>query len=257
VVASSPENLQGVGTQRGRLLFAQSADDKRLLYRVLSRDGAVNSQGEVKPGIPTETGWMDLKFRVDTWHPFAVEQEAPVYVESVQGTDGNFSAALLLRVEDRAAPAGSVQPPPVWLSEGQGRLLPVGDRQLIVQLNKKKLTLPFPLHLEKFHVGHDPGTSKAATYESQVRVTDPIRGTIASSTISMNEPLVHGGYTFYQASYQLQEGRPPVSVFAVNYDPGRVIKYTGSLVMVLGILLMFCLNPHYWDKLFGKKEALS
>ena len=74
----------------------------------------------------------------------------------------------------------------------------------------------------------------------------------------MNEPLVHGGYTFYQASYQMQEGRPPVSIFAVNYDPGRRVKYGGSILMVLGILVMFYMNPHYWNILLGskKKDAL-
>ena len=75
-----------------------------------------------------------------------------------------------------------------------------------------------------------------------------------SYLISMNEPLVYGGYTFYQASYVMEEGRPPISVFSVNYDPGRVVKYAGAIIMVLGIILMFYLNPHYWDKMLGQRK---
>jgi hypothetical protein len=70
----------------------------------------------------------------------------------------------------------------------------------------------------------------------------------------MNEPLDYGGYSFYQASYVLEEGRPPVSVFSVNYDPGRWVKYTGALTIVLGCMLMFYMNPHYWGKILGRRK---
>ena len=117
------------------------------------------------------------------------------------------------------------------------------------------MTLPFEIFLEKFTIGNDPGTTKAATYESQVKVKDAARGVEKSQLISMNEPMEHGGYTFYQASYQLREGQPPVSVFSVNFDPGRWVKYLGSLIMCLGIGLMFWMNPHYWDVLLGSKRS--
>ncbi len=56
----------------------------------------------------------------------------------------------------------------------------------------------------------------------------------------MNEPMKYKGLTFYQASFQNdQMGRPVASVLSVNYDPGRFLKYFGSLVMSLGIILLF------------------
>ena len=76
--------------------------------------------------------------------------------------------------------------------------------------------------------------------------------------ISMNEPLKYAGYTLYQASFSKEEGRPPLSIFSVNRDAGRWLKYLGSLTIVLGAALMFWMNPHYWAILFGgvkgKKE---
>ena len=70
----------------------------------------------------------------------------------------------------------------------------------------------------------------------------------------MNKPLEYGGYTFYQASYQVEEGAPPISVLSVNYDPGRWLKYVGSMLLVLGIVIMFYMNPHYWSILLDKKK---
>jgi cytochrome c biogenesis protein ResB len=109
--------------------------------------------------------------------------------------------------------------------------------------------------LQKFTIGTDPGTTKAASYASDVRLKlGPNEISKDTYHISMNEPLKHGGYTFYQASYQMEQGKPPVSVFSVNYDPGRSVKYLGSLLIVIGVMLMFYLNPQYWNILFGRKS---
>jgi len=241
LAASDEAELMGVGKKRGRLEFAQSSDDKRLLYRALAPNGKVNSQGEVKSGQVTDTGWMDLRFELKTWFPSAIQKEVPREVDEISGGDANFISAVQLE------PGG-------WVTEGSTKAIQVGEKRISVRLSKTHQSLPFPLFLKKFTVGNDPGTQKAATYESEVMVKDASQGVEKNVVISMNEPLVHGGYTFYQASYQLREGQPPISVFAVNWDPGRWIKYLGSLFMVLGASLMFYMNPHYWDILFGRKR---
>ncbi len=66
--------------------------------------------------------------------------------------------------------------------------------------------------------------------------------------IAMNEPLVVGGVTIYQASFypEIDEHDEPtgrqVSVFTVAQDRGRWCKYIGSLVLVLGIVLLYLLR---------------
>jgi hypothetical protein len=56
----------------------------------------------------------------------------------------------------------------------------------------------------------------------------------------MNEPLKYRGLTFYQASFQQDtDGTPIASILSVNYDPGRWIKYLGSLILTLGTVLLF------------------
>lgn len=229
---------------RGKLYFAHTVDG-RLLYRITGKGGKSYGQGEAKIGEPVPTGWMDLQFKIHEWYPNAVEVERPTYIEEISGGDSNHASAVKLRTPDGTS---------TWISEGAMRSISVAGTTVYVGLNKERLTLPFSLYLDKFTIGMNPGTQKAGSYESSVRVMDPGKPSGPPAVISMNEPLKYGGYTFYQASYQLEEGRAPVSVFSVNYDPGRMVKYLGSLLMVLGALVMFYFNPHYWGKIMGRQS---
>ncbi|MBY0370069.1 cytochrome c biogenesis protein ResB, partial [bacterium] len=225
---------------RGRLYFAQSADGKRLLYRITGKEGKQLSNGvaEVDKAVPT--GWMNLSFRVAEWLPAAIQREDPRYLPKQPSE--NVPSALRLRFGGQN----------FWMAEATSAPLAVGDRTLELSFGRDRFALPFSLHLKNFTIDRNPGTDKAAGYKSLVVVKDPVKGDGAETLISMNEPLKYGGYIFYQASFQEREGLPPVSVFSVNYDPGRWVKYLGCLTMVFGILLMFYMNPHYWGILFGR-----
>ncbi len=243
---------------RGKLYFAQSADGKRLLYRITATEGRLVGQGEAETGKEIPTGWMDLRFRVAERIQSAVTVEKPIYVERLPGGgESNFPAAIRLERSSTRTPASQTQE--WWLVEGGSASVPIGNTVLDAAFTRDRIALPFSLQLNKFHMGTDPGTTKAATYESDVEVNDPNLGDRPkpAQRISMNEPLQYGGYTFYQSSYQLRDGQPPISVFSVNFDPGRWIKYLGSLVMVFGISVMFYLNPHYWGIIFGGKRKAS
>lgn len=253
VAQSQNTPLAIVGNQRGLLAFAQSSDGTKLFYKTQGKDGQIKAQGEVRAGVTVPTGWMDLQFKVEQWLPKAVEQNVPRAIEYISGSGDNYLTAIHLREKSSGEKSVNVQSPGWWLFEGQGKLISLGGREFFIQFSKKKLALPFYLFLEKFKIGTDPGTSKAASYESDVIAKDPKDGVEKRANISMNEPFKYGGYTFYQASYALEDGKPPVSVFAVNFDPGRQIKYLGSLIMVFGILMMFYMNPHYLALIFKRK----
>lgn len=191
---------------------------------------------------------MDIELELKEWLPSAVFDEEPRSVDVLQGADEPFLTAIRVKVGDR---------PSFWLLEGAGKGLAVGTMDLIIEYSRDKLQLPFSLYLDKFSMGTNPGTNTAASFISDVTVKDPKANADKKAMISMNEPLKYGGYYFYQASYQLSPGQPAVSVFAVNHDPGRVLKYLGSLIMTLGIALMFYMNPHYLKMLTGShKEAV-
>jgi len=244
----APTELMGVGKSRGRLYLAQSADNTRILYRILASSGAVNGQGELTPGKKIPTGWMDIELELKEWLPAAVMDEEPRSVELLQGADEPFLTAIKVKVGEM---------PSFWMLEGSAKSLAAGPMDLVIQYHKDRLQLPFSLFLDQFKMGTNPGTQTAASFTSDVTVKDPKQNTDRKAVITMNEPLKYGGYYFYQASYQLSPGQPAVSVFAVNHDPGRFLKYLGSLLMTLGIGLMFYMNPHYLKIFLGNhKEAV-
>ncbi len=241
--------MSPMGGVRGQLSFAQSTDNQRLHYRIYGKESRFLSDGVVEVGKAISTGWMDLQFRVTEWLPAAVDLEEPNYSERLPAGENLPSAVQVRHLEEGKTASGADL---FWLVEGSSESIGVGNRILEVNYGRDRLSLPFRLRLNKFTMGTNPGTNKAASYESDVQVEDPANSSAPAAHISMNEPLYYGGYTFYQASYQLREGQPPLSVFSVNRDPGRWVKYGGSLVMVLGILLMFYFNPHYWNILLGQ-----
>jgi len=241
------QELMGVGRSRGRLYLAQNSSDSELFYRSFGASGDLNSEGKIAPGKKVPTGWMNIELEVKEWLPFSVQKEEPRSVEKLQGADEPFLTAIKVKVDSY---------PSVWLLEGMGKMFSVGGKDVVVQYHRDSLMLPFDIYLDKFTMGTNPGTQQAASFTSNVTVKDPNQDEQKKAVISMNEPLKYGGYYFYQASYQLTPGEPAVSVLAVNFDPGRVLKYLGSLIMTLGISLMFYLNPHYL-KVFlgGQKET--
>jgi hypothetical protein len=197
---------------------------------------------------------MDLQFKIQDWLPNAVEQTIPRSIEYISGSGDNYLTAVhLVEGDSKISPTNNDEASGWWLFEGQGKLINIGGREVFIQFTRRRLSLPFFIFLEKFNIGTDPGTTKAASYQSDVIVKDTQNGVEKKADISMNEPLKYGGYTFYQASYSMEEGRPPVSVFAVNFDPGRQIKYLGSIIMIAGILIMFYMNPHYFALVFKRK----
>jgi hypothetical protein len=119
-------------------------------------------------------------------------------------------------------------------------LLTYGNRRIDIQV---------PIRLKEFKVSHYQGTLRAMAYESVVDVPE-----LGLHTISMNEPMKHKGLTFYQASFQEEDGRPIASIFSVNHDPGRFLKYLGSLIMSLGIVLLMWFK-HLDFKIARKKDS--
>jgi hypothetical protein len=105
----------------------------------------------------------------------------------------------------------------------------------VVGYYNQRLDLGFDITLKDFSVGRYQGTQRAMSYQSLVEIPG-----LGEAKIYMNNPLKHAGYTLYQASFQEDElGKPVASVLSVNKDPGRFLKYLGSFLIVLGIILLF------------------
>lgn len=128
-----------------------------------------------------------------------------------------------------------------WILQNDTLKLFSENSAYIISFAQKRIELNFPIQLQKFEMVNYEGTRKAKEYKSVVSVPpDQKDKGVNDHVISMNEPLKYRGLTFYQASFQNdQMGRPVASILSVNYDPGRFLKYFGSLIMTIGIILLF------------------
>jgi len=203
------------------LLWVADGSDK-INYAVYNRDRSLKLKGVTRESETIDTGWMGLKFRVLRFLKHS--REAVNYTKLQRNSPASNSA---LRFKFRGKD--------YWLGLNSTQRLYLEDRVYFISYANRRLELKFPLTLSKFHMDTYQGTDRAATYESDVEVQG--RGQVK---ISMNEPLYEGGYTFYQSSFQRNEqGEAVVSILSVNWDPGRWIKYLGSLLIVLGSIVLF------------------
>jgi hypothetical protein len=74
-------------------------------------------------------------------------------------------------------------------------------------------------------------------FASILSIVDAAGNVVVSQTVVVNDPLVYGGYYFYQANYD--EKDPTYSGIQVVRDPGMWWVYLGKLMMVLGSLGAF------------------
>jgi hypothetical protein len=132
----------------------------------------------------------------------------------------------------------------VWMGLGTRAVLRASGHQVEIGYFRRRVLLPFAVHLNRFDVKYYEGSAKPASYSSDVNVVGG-----EQTTISMNHPLHQSGVTLYQASYEDAVPRPTISILAVNQDPGRPAKYGGSLLIVCGTILLFA------NKYRAKKKA--
>ncbi len=78
---------------------------------------------------------------------------------------------------------------------------------------------------------------------SRVRVIQNGRE-VTSHTIEMNDPLKFAGYTVYQSSYDTEAGEDSrYSVLSVKRDPGVGLIYAGFVLLTVGLIIVFYINP--------------
>ena len=203
------------------ILIPQSK--KEVLYHLV-RENKIQKSGLLKKGQQIVTGWMDLQFqildfypaqRIYEWTPLKSSQENSVSVIQVHFAN-----------QEKWMPLNS------FLSFYSKDLV-----YTVSYMNQRRNIGTF-IQLLNFKMQRYMGSAKAKEYESEVLVDGQ-----SKVTISMNEPLKHNGWTFYQSGFEEDEnGAVQSSILAVNKDPGRWIKYLGSFLIVQGIFALFYLR---------------
>ncbi|MBT8189057.1 MAG: cytochrome c biogenesis protein CcsA [Bacteroidia bacterium] len=119
--------------------------------------------------------------------------------------------------------------------QGRPSIVHFDDLSIAVSYGAKPVFLPFSIKLYKFILEKYPGTENAASYASEVQLIDPRKGIKEDHRIYMNHILDHGGYRFFQSSFDKDEKGTYLSV---NYDFwGTWISYIGYALLTIGFIL--------------------
>lgn len=214
--------------------FVQTPEGK--LYCRTSIDGKYQSHGEIAIGekVPVAAG-----FYVSVLQHLASAREQVTFnsVASNSRDAKGAEAAVLLEVQ-----AGG-EAEQLWLQRQDPtygfRTIATPEGSLAIGFGYEQLPLDFSVELLEFQRSKNPGRMGDASFKSLVRLVDQQEGIDDKTEISMNSPLTHGKYTFYQSSFQELPSGKEASVFTVAYDPGRFLKYLGSLMICVGSFAMF------------------
>jgi len=162
--------------------------------------------------------------------------------------------------------------------EGQRKVVQGNRRRVAVTLRKDEIDVGFTLYLHDFQRKLDPGSSMASHYSSLVDLCDrhdPEKVLQEKVLITLNEPVNFSdpatgrSYRVYQEAFRgpfrpgevlydqaVSRSSPAdrmqlrdevfLSWLTVNYDPGRGLKYLGSLLIVAGIAAMFYMKAYFF-----------
>ncbi|HEO72121.1 MAG TPA: hypothetical protein ENN80_12740 [Candidatus Hydrogenedentes bacterium] len=112
-----------------------------------------------------------------------------------------------------------------------------------VDLRRITRPLPFTVRLDAFTREFYPGTDMPKSFISDVTTIE--NGIERGARISMNRPLRHRGYTFYQASWgpaNARPGEPLYSSLAVSRNPAEQLPVYACSVICLGLAVHFCVK---------------
>lgn len=175
-------------------------------------------------GLP----WMGFKLRLLEHRDDEFPVKRPSYIKPVQ------SKGEIIKGQMKAVQVDAYGKK-YWVTSDAPLILDNGTDQIRFRIAQKELLLPYQIHLDRFKMDKNPGTNNPASYESFVTLLDGRTSAPGQEHhVFMNNPLKYDGFTFYQSSYFPIGQDEYGSVFSVNFDPGRPIKYFGSLLLVLG-----------------------
>lgn len=209
-------------------------EDGEFYYHITS--SKVTQAGILKLNKMVPMGWNDAVLVAKQLLPDAAVQRLVMPAKLAANAKSSLPMTRV-KIETNSKPEIKT------LLYGESTELEINNEKVQLIFGAHGIELPFEVKLKDFRKIDYPNTSRAMEYESDVEVknlfpTQDGENNIIATTISMNNVLDHSGWRFFQSSYRI-EGDKEYSTFQVAKDPGIETIYLGSIVMVLGIGLMF------------------
>ncbi|HEX5137007.1 MAG TPA: cytochrome c biogenesis protein ResB [Planctomycetota bacterium] len=126
----------------------------------------------------------------------------------------------------------------------------IDGRRFAVDLHRRAWPLPYSVTLRKFTHEEHPGTNMPRFFSSDIT---RVQNNVATDVhISMNDPMRHGGYIFFQSAWgppNAVPGQPLYSVFSVVENPADHGPLVALIIVAIGLL------THFIPKLVAHVEA--
>ena len=254
-----PPAMPAPGEEAPNHLTLFIADDGAITYELASRKNG-KSAGKIDLNTPLPTGWADWQLVADDTMPNAQPQMdfTPVKPEQTSASSSalaDLPDGVRVRIQqngetfERWAPAGwQITIPIRQRTDSPWRTSP---NEITVAYGWKVIGLPIGLELLDFEVKRNEGSDSPAGFKSTLQIVTA-DGETATGACWMNNPFSFPGtwwrtwtgltYKISQASWNPENLNQ--STVQILRDPGWLLKWIGSLLVVIGVFMMFYLQPY-------------
>ncbi|MDP9097370.1 MAG: hypothetical protein M3N48_00040, partial [Verrucomicrobiota bacterium] len=214
------------------------ADDGTVTYWLDSRKTG-KATGTLELNKPLTTGWADWQLTVDHTLPHA-EEWTDFIPTTTPATGSDLPDGVRIRIDQDGKATDQ------WIPAGWQISVPAGAGQVQVAYGWKQIPLPIGLELLDFEVQRNEGSDSPAGFKSTVRVTSA-EGQTGTGQCWMNNPFNYpgewwrtwSGLTFKMSQASWNPENLGQSTIQILRDPGWLLKWIGSLLIVCGIFMLF------------------
>lgn len=219
----------GFSVRLDDFIYKENTDpkEKLLVYRLTQKDHAELGPGAVKESGPDRPiAWISAAIGTtseiaDTGYRLKVLRYIPDFVMDTA------TKAVLSRSTKPNNPALEVQ---ITDKEGNARVFWVFARYPDIHEGPER----------DFKFVYKWAPRRPADFVSRATILKD-GSPVMVGDIRVNEPLHFGGYTFFQSSYD--PDRLSWSGLRVVNDPGVGVVYTGFVMLIAGLIMIFYVNP--------------
>jgi hypothetical protein len=241
-----PPTMPAAGEAVANHLTLFIADDGAITYELVSRKTGT-STGKIEMNKPLTTGWADWQLVVDKVMPQAEPwmDFNPVKESRSTSASNELPDGVQVRVEQSGEKFEQ------WVPAGWQITVPTSPQQTMIAYGWRILPLPIGLELLDFEVKRNEGNDSPAGFKSTLRVSTA-EGDNGMGQCWMNNPFSFPGqwwrtwtgltYKISQASWNPENLNQ--STVQILRDPGWLLKWIGSLLVVTGVFMMFYLRPY-------------
>jgi hypothetical protein len=213
------------------------AEDGAISYELDSRKLG-HSSGPLGLNKPLVTGWADWQLAVDRILPHA---EQWMDFAPAKGDNANqLPDGIRVRVEQNGETFEQ------WISGGWQITVPTSPNPIGISYGWRSAPLPIALELMDFEVARNEGSDAPAGFKSTLRISTA-EGDNATGQCWMNHPFsfpgawwrTWSGQTFKMSQASWNPENLGQSTIQILRDPGWLLKWIGSLLIVTGVFLLF------------------